>query len=73
MTDYPTTLDSKATATLEVQLAQLEDRLVNDYGDERRPTVHALVEHERGRFADARVHTYVPILMERSIRSHLDR
>lgn len=72
MTDEPT-LDSRVTATLDVQLGELENRLVHDYGAERRPTVHALVEQEKARFADARIHAFVPILMERSIRSHLAR
>jgi hypothetical protein len=70
VTDEPT-LDSMATATLDVQLGELESRLVHDYGAERRPTVHALVEQERVRFANARIHAFVPILMERSIRSRM--
>lgn len=70
MTDEPT-LDSIATSTLDVQLGELESRLVHDYGTERPPTVHALVEQERARFANARIHAFVPILMERSIRSRL--
>lgn len=67
------TLDSMATAAQDVQFAELENRLVGDYGAERRETVRALVERERGRFADARVHAFVPILVERSVRSQLDR
>jgi hypothetical protein len=72
VTNEPT-LDSIVTATLDSQLGELESRLVHDYGAERRSTVHALVEQEKARFADVRVHAFVPILMERSIRSRLAR
>ncbi|HEV2779965.1 MAG TPA: hypothetical protein VGX25_11265 [Actinophytocola sp.] len=33
--------------------------------------VRRLVARERNRFADARVHAFVPILVERSVRAHL--
>ena len=67
------TLESITAGAQDVQFAQLEDRLVADYGPDRRDTVRALVAQERGRFADARVHVFVPILVERSVRSWLDR
>lgn len=35
--------------------------------------VHELVERERTRFADAHVRAFVPILIERAVRSSLDR
>ena len=54
-----------------VQFAELEARLVDEFGSDRRSTVHRAVEEERDRFADARVHTFVPILVERSVRSRL--
>ena len=34
-------------------------------------TVHAMVDHERARFAGARVHAFVPILVERAVRAAL--
>ena len=70
MTDGPT-LDSIATTAQDVQFAELEDRLIEDYGADHRQTVHHLVTQERDRFADARVHAFVPILVERSVRSRL--
>jgi hypothetical protein len=54
-----------------VQFAELEARLVDEYGSDRRALVHRTVEEERDRFTDARVHTFVPILVERSVRSRL--
>ena len=54
-----------------VQLAEVEERLVDEFGAERRGTVHRVVEEERQRFDDASVHAFVPILVERSVRSRL--
>jgi hypothetical protein len=65
------TLDSIVEGAQDSQFAQVENRLIGDYGDERRDTVHALVAQERRRFAGARVHAFVPILVERSVRSRL--
>jgi hypothetical protein len=72
MTDAPT-LDSIASAVQDTQFTALEDRLVDAYGTDRRATVHALVEAERNRFAEARIHAFVPILVERSVRLRLAR
>jgi hypothetical protein len=63
------TLD--AFADLDKQIAELETRLVNEFGPNRRATVHHVVEQERHRFDNARVHAFVPILVERSVRSRL--
>jgi hypothetical protein len=52
---------------------QLEARLVDDYGAGARPVVHRAVEEERGRFTDARVHAFVPVLVERSVRTRLGK
>lgn len=64
---------------LEVQLAQqlrdVEDRLVTEFasrpdvGEHRVQHVLALV---RERFADARIHAFLPILMERAAREQLN-
>lgn len=70
MADEPT-LDSMAERAQDLQFAQVESRLIGDYGDERRDTVHTMVEQERRRFAGSRVHAFVPILVERSVRSRL--
>ena len=67
------TLDSMVSVVQDSQFTALEDRLVDDYGADHRVTVHALVEAERDRFAGARVHAFVPILVERSVRSRLSR
>jgi hypothetical protein len=56
-------------ADLEAQLAEVESRLVDDYGADCRTTVHRMVEEERHRFDNARIHVFVPILVERSVRS----
>lgn len=64
------TMDSMAE--VDNQLARVEDRLVDDFGDENREIVHRVVDEERARFDDASVHAFVPVLVERSARSRLD-
>jgi hypothetical protein len=65
----PNSLDTLADER--AQLAELETRLLNEYGPEQRDTVHTALKEERRRFAGARVHAFVPILVERSVRSRL--
>ncbi|WP_410676610.1 three-helix bundle dimerization domain-containing protein [Amycolatopsis sp. cmx-4-68] len=64
------TLDTIASEQLDLQLTVVEDRLRQDYDDR---DVHALVERERTRFAAARIHAFVPILVERAVRESLGR
>ena len=61
------------TADEHLRYAKLERRLVDDYGDAARAVVHHAVERERDRFTDARVHAFVPVLVERSVRARLGR
>lgn len=63
------TLDDLATHDYE----KLEERLVDDYGAAAKAVVHQAVEQERSRFSDARVHAFVPVLVERSVRARLGR
>jgi hypothetical protein len=65
------TLDTMASAQLDTLFAQLEDRLRQDYADVARTRLHALVDRERARFAGARIHVFVPILVERAVRAVL--
>jgi hypothetical protein len=65
------TLDTIASVQLDLQLHVVEDRLRQDYPDLDRTSAHALVERERTRFADARIHAFVPILVERAVRESL--
>lgn len=65
------TLDTMASEQLDTHLAQLEDRLGKDYANVGRSRLHAMVDHERARFAGARIHAFVPILVERAIRAAL--
>ena len=67
------TLDTMASEALDAHFAQLEDRLGHDYANIARPRLHDLVDHERARFAGARVHAFVPILVERAVRATLAR
>ncbi|GAB3712503.1 hypothetical protein GCM10027598_19090 [Amycolatopsis oliviviridis] len=62
------TLDTMATEQLDLHFRQLEDRLTHDYSGITRSALHDLVEHERSRFAGARIHAFVPILVERAVR-----
>lgn len=65
------TLDAMASAHLNTQFALLEDRLVHDYAMVAPSSMHDLIEHERSRFSDARIHVYVPIFVERAVRATL--
>ncbi|MEV5712837.1 hypothetical protein AB0L41_03020 [Amycolatopsis mediterranei] len=65
------TLDTMASEQLDLHLAQLEDRLDRDYSGVTRARLHDLVTHERARFAGARIHAFVPILVERAVRMTL--
>jgi hypothetical protein len=55
------------------QLRDVESRLVDLYaaedGEER---VRQAMATNRARFADARVRTFVPILVERAVRAEMD-
>jgi hypothetical protein len=62
------TLDSLTREDVNKQLAALKSKLVGEYGDIR---VGQLVDQESMRFAQARVRTFLPILIERSVRARL--
>ncbi|GAB3147333.1 three-helix bundle dimerization domain-containing protein [Amycolatopsis sp. NPDC004378] len=64
-------LDTLASEQLDTHLEQVEDRLSRDYSSVPRPRLHDLVSSERARFNDARVHAFVPILVERAVRTTL--
>jgi hypothetical protein len=57
----------------DVRFAELEARLVDEYGADRRAMVRSTLEQERHRFDHASIHAFVPILVERSARSRLGR
>lgn len=65
------TLDTTASEQLDLQLAVVEDRLTHDYTTVTGESVHELVERERSRFDGARIHVFVPILVERAVRATL--
>lgn len=67
------TLETMAGEQLDGQLAQLEERLTHDHPALAPGAIHELVERERTRFADAHVRAFVPILVERAVRTSLDR
>lgn len=67
----PATPSLDTLVNQDVRFAELEARLVDEYGADRRATVHDTVVEERHRFDHARVHAFVPILVERSARSRL--
>lgn len=63
-----TTLDSLARDDVDKHLATLKRKLAGEYGAD---LVDRLVDEEHGRFAQARVRTFLPILIERSVRARL--
>ena len=66
-------LESLEERQVEQQLVDLESRLVAQYGDQgvNEGRVRAIVEQVRDRFANARIRTFVPILVERAARQEL--
>jgi hypothetical protein len=54
------------------QFVELEARLIHEYGSDHSAMVHRTMTEERDRFADARIQTFVLILVERQVRSRLD-
>jgi hypothetical protein len=66
-------LESLEERQVEQQLADLESRLVAQYADRgiNEGRVRAIVEQVRSRFVNARVRTFVPILVERAARQEL--
>jgi hypothetical protein len=56
---------------LEQQLRDVEHRLVRDHGDVPVKAVHDWVQQEQARFANARVHSFISVLVERAVRSKL--
>lgn len=63
------TLNGLAGAELDNQLAALETRLRQEFPASE--DVRRVIYEERQRFADARIHSFLPILIERSARSRL--
>jgi hypothetical protein len=51
----------------------LASRLVDEYGAGRRGDVEAVVAAERRRFDDAGVRSFLPVLVERSVRDRLEQ
>ena len=55
------------------RIASLEARLEAEQGDLPHGIVHYCVEQARARFTHARIHTFLPILIERAARAALGR
>lgn len=49
----------------------LRDRLVDEYGSARKPDIAVAIREERQRFTDAGVRSFLPVLVERSVRDRL--
>jgi hypothetical protein len=60
-----------STEQLGAQLDQVADRLVDEYTGIDEGTVRERVTEESRQFADAKVHVFVPILVERAVREKL--
>lgn len=76
VTARPTTpnLDTPEDRKINQQLDEVEQRLIAQYTGKQRVSedhVRSTVRTVRARFADARVRTYLPILVERAARSQL--
>lgn len=60
-----------SSGQLDAQLDDLAERLVEEYRAVDAATVRSTVDDERERFADAKVHVFIPILVERGVRARL--
>jgi hypothetical protein len=67
------TMDELHGEQLDQQLRDLEQRLARDHTNLSAKVVHECVEQERARFAGARIFSYIPVLVERAVRSKLRR
>ncbi|WP_432850521.1 three-helix bundle dimerization domain-containing protein [Amycolatopsis sp. CA-161197] len=67
------TMDSIASEQLDTQFTHLEHRLARVYTTLDSALVRDHIARERSRFAGARIHAYLPILVERAARLELDR
>ena len=69
-----TTHQAEADDTVNKQLAQLEDRLVTQHahhGPHNETEVRELFQRAAQHFADARVRSFLPILIERTVKAKL--
>lgn len=55
------------------QLHNVADRLIERYAQLPADAVQSHVDEESARFADARVRAFIPVLVERAVRSRLDQ
>ncbi|MFC4079563.1 three-helix bundle dimerization domain-containing protein [Amycolatopsis samaneae] len=68
----PTSVDDLDDTQIEERIQQLEQRLAREHDRMPSGLVHRMVEYARARFAHARIRRFVPILVERTVRAHLD-
>jgi hypothetical protein len=66
-----TTMDQLHREQLGQQIRDLEARLAHDYVDVSKTTVRDCVAQELSRFAQARVLSFIPVLVERAVRPKL--
>jgi hypothetical protein len=70
------TIENLESKRLAEHLAALESRLVAEYAGRAGITeseIHSRFTAACARFSTARIHAYVPILVERAVRAELDR
>lgn len=68
----PPTIDAISVNQLHAQLTDLQERLIRRYPAVPSDMVRRLSRDESDRFAGAKVHVFVPILVERAVRDQLD-
>jgi hypothetical protein len=76
VTDTTSTRHADTDHALDGQLTQLEDRLVLQYvhrGHHDEAEVRAQFQHAKQHFANARVRSFLPILIERAVKAGLTR
>ncbi|WP_410597431.1 three-helix bundle dimerization domain-containing protein [Amycolatopsis sp. lyj-23] len=72
MSQHPD-MDELAAKGEDDSFEALASRLIDEYGEERRDDVQAAIAAERRRLDDADVRSFLPVLVERSVRDRLER
>lgn len=67
------TMDEISHDQLGEHLRALEERLISRYPAVPAEVIREFRRSETDRFAAAKVHVFVPILVERAVRAHVDR
>lgn len=70
MTHHPD-MDELTAKGEEASFEALSNRLTTEFGADSKPEIDAAIRAERRRFTEAGVRSFLPVLVERSVREQL--